>query len=454
MKAVSERDCWNPIERADRKTVRKVQEEKLAIQMRYLAARSAFYQRKFTAAGVDPSAVRRVDDLRRLPFTTKQELRDSLREHPPLGLHLAADPRAVVQIQSSSGTTGSPSYVAMTRHDIEVWCEMGARVYFANGLRPGDVCLHAFSMSKGFVGGVPVLQILQSMGVADIPVGADAGTERLLRVAFDQRPNALTGTPYFVLYLGEKAKEVLGVEAKTLWVRKISVGGEPGGGIPAIRQRIEELWNADVREMCGGTDLGCTYWAECEEKSGMHEVCPDLILVEIIDPQTGEVQGVHSGLKGELVYTALDREASPLLRFRTGDHVEVTDTDCRCGRTGYKIRCVGRTDDMLIVKGVNVFPSAVQDVVTSFEPRTTGALKVVVDFPGHSTQAPLKVRLEHGPGVTGDGIAKLKEEVEKKLRDVLSFRAEVVLVPPDTFEKPGVQKVSLVDRLTVPVTRT
>lgn len=447
MKVMSERESWNPIERADRTTVRRIQGDKLAAQMRYLAARSAFYQRKFKAAGVDAATVRRVEDLARLPFTTKQELRDSLREHPPLGLHLAADLGSVVQIQSSSGTTGNPSYVGLTRHDIDVWSDMGARVFFANGFRPGDICLHAFSMSKGFVGGVPVVQILQSMGVADIPVGADAGTERLLRVAYDQRPNALTGAPYFVLYLGEKAKDVLGVDARSLGVRKISVGGEPGGGIPAIRQRIEELWNADVREMCGGTDLGCTYWAECEDKSGMHEVCPDLILVEIIDPQTGEVQDVRAGLTGELVYTALDREASPLLRFRTGDHVEVTGTDCRCGRTGYKIRCVGRTDDMLIVKGVNVFPSAIQDIVTRFEPRTTGALKVVADFAGHSTQAPLKIRVEHGPGMTGDGLAKLKDDVEKKLRDALSFRADVVLVPPDTFEKPGVQKISLVERV-------
>ncbi|MBI4591506.1 MAG: AMP-binding protein [Candidatus Rokubacteria bacterium] len=444
-----DRVCWNPIEQLDWKEARKVQEQKLATQLRYLAERSIFYQRRFRAAGIALDAIRHVEDLERIPFTTKQELRDSLKEGPPLGLHLAADPRSVLQIQSSSGTTGSPSYVGLTRRDIETWSEMGARVYFANGFRPGDVCLHAFSMSKGFVGGVPVLQILLSMGVADIPVGADAGTERLLRAAFDQRPNALTGTPYFLLYLGEKAREVVGVDARDLWVRKISVGGEPGGGIPSVRQKIEELWNADVREMCGGTDLGCTYWAECEDKSGMHYLCPDLILVEIIDPATGEVQEVCPGLKGELVYTALEREASPLLRFRTGDHVEVTGTDCRCGRTGYKIRVVGRTDDMLIVKGVNVFPTAIKDVVASFEPRTTGAMKVVVDFPGHSTQGPLKVRVEHGDSVKGGELATLKADVEKKLRDALSFRPEVELVPPDTFEKPGVQKVSLIERVPV-----
>jgi phenylacetate-CoA ligase len=444
---MAEKAFWHDIEGAPWREVVRVQEEKLQRQMDYLWARSPFYQRKLSQAGIKPNQVRTLQELQQVPLTVKQELRESIRECPPLGLHLAAPRREVIQVQASSGTTGSPSYVGITRHDLEVWCEMGARVFYANGFRPGDFCLHAFSMSRGFVGGVPILQILQYMGVCDLPIGVDAGTERLLRVLADQRPEALGATPYYAIYLGEQAEALLGVKARDLSVRKISVGGEPGGGIPAVRAKMEELWNADVREMMGGTDLGCTYWAECEDKSGMHFCAQEFIIPEIIDPQSQQVLEPKEGTKGELVYTAIDRQASPLLRFRTGDHVVVTGTDCRCGRTGYKIRCFGRTDDMLIVKGVNVFPSAIKDVVTSFEPRTTGLMKVIVDFPGHTTQHPLKLKVEYGPGVALQEVPQLREELSKKLQSLLAFRPEIEMVPPDSLEKPGVQKVSLIERV-------
>ena len=437
---------WNQIEGLPWPEVVAIQDAKLQRQLAYLEGASEFYREKLRAAGVAFDAVKTAADLVRVPFTLKTELRESLAACPPLGRHLAAPLAKVIQIQASSGTTGSPSYVGLTHHDIRVWCEMGARVFYANGVRPGDVCLHAFSMSKGFVGGLPVVQILQYMGVCDIPVGADAGVERLLRVLADQRPQAVTGTPYFVIHLAERAPEVLGVEARTLGVRAISVGGEPGGGIPAVRARAETLWSADVREMLGGTDFGCTYFAECEDKSGMHACAQEFLLFEIIDPETARPLPVETGVKGELVYTAIDREASPLLRFRTGDHVEVLGTSCRCGRTAPKIRCFGRTDDMLIVRGVNVFPSAIKDVVARLEPRTTGAIKVVVDFPGHATQQPLKVKVEHGPGVKPSELPALEAELERRLREALAFKAEVELVEPDTFEKPGVQKVSLIER--------
>jgi phenylacetate-CoA ligase len=439
---------WHEIEGRPWAEVRAIQEAQLRRQVAYLEGSSEFYRTKLRAAGVGVDKIRTTADLARVPFTLKTELRDSLAQCPPLGFHLAAPMSRVIQIQASSGTTGSPSYIGLTQHDIRVWCEMGARTFYANGFRPGDVCLHAFSMSKGFVGGLPVVEILQYMGVCDIPVGADAGVERLLRVCADQRPQVITGTPYFMIYMAEQAPAVLGCQAKDLGVRSISVGGEPGGGIPAVRASMEGLWAADVREMLGGTDLGCTYFGECEDKSGMHACAQEFILVEIIDPESGEQLPAESGVKGELVYTAIDREASPLLRFRTGDHVEVLGTSCRCGRTSPKIRCFGRTDDMLIVRGVNVFPSAIKDVVARLEPRTTGAIKVVADFPGHTTQRPLRVKVEHGPGVAAAELPALKAELEGRLREALAFRPVVELVPPDTFEKPGVQKVSLIERVT------
>ena len=438
---------WHEIEGRPWPEVQAIQETRLRHQLAYLEGNSEFYRAKLKAAGVAFDQIRTTADLVRIPFTLKTELRDSLAECPPLGLHLAAPMSRVIQMQATSGTTGSPCYVGLTQHDIRVWSEMGARCLYAMGVRPGDVCLHGHSMSKGFVGGVPMFQMFQHLGACDIPIGADAGVERLLRVLADQRPQVVAGTPYFIIYLAERAPEVLKQEAKAFGVRNVAVGGEPGGGIPAVRARAEALWGADVREMCGGTDLGCSYWGECEDKSGMHFCGQEFILFEVIDPERGHPLPVETGVKGELVYTALDREASPVLRFRSGDHVEVLGTTCRCGRTAPKIRCFGRTDDMLIVRGVNVFPSAIKDVMAGFEPRTTGAIKVVADFPGHTTQRPVRVKVEHGRGMAGAELPALKAELERKLHDVLAFRAIVELVPPDTFEKPGVQKVSLIERI-------
>jgi phenylacetate-CoA ligase len=440
---------FNDIEGMSWQDVLRVKQEKLVAQLEYVASRSAFYQRKFSEAGADPARVKRLEDVETLPFTEKSELRVSLEQAPPLGRHRAAPPEAIVQIQASSGTTGSPAYVGLTRRDQYVWQEMGARCLYAHGVRPGDVTMHAFSVSRGFVGGLPISQIVLHLGAVEVPIGADAGADRILRVTRDVRPRALLGTPYFAIHLAEQARRLVGVDARELGIRIVSVGGEPGGGIPTVRQKIESLWTAEVRELCGGTDLGCAYWAECETKTGMHETGQEFIYVEMIDPVTGALLPWKEGTTGELVYTALDRECSPLVRFRTRDHAVVTGVGrCACGRTSPMIRVFGRTDDMLIVKGINVFPSAIRDVVAQFEPRTTGNLRIVADFSGHTTQRPLRIKVEHGPALTGHGreIDHLRHEVSERLRGLLNFAPAVEMVPPDTFEKPGVQKVTLIVR--------
>ncbi|MCL5736602.1 MAG: AMP-binding protein [Actinobacteria bacterium] len=444
---MAERPFWNDIEGASAAEVRALEDRKLAGQIDYLFANSSFYQRKLGDAGLKPTDIRSVRDLRNVPFTRKSELRESLAEAPPLGHHGIAPICDVVQIQASSGTTGAPSYVGVTHRDLDSWCEMQARTMYAGGILPGDLVMHATSLSKGFVGGVPVFQSFQYMKVCDIPIGAEAGTERLLAVIRDLKPNVLYATPHFAVYLAERVPDVLGMTARELSVRKLSVGGEPGGGIPAVRAKMEELWDADAREILGGTDFGIAYWGECEDKSGMHFTGQGYIVAEIIDPVTEEVLEPEQGVEGELVYSAIDRQASALLRFRSGDRVLVTGTSCPCGRTSYKLRCVGRTDDMLIVKGINVFPSAVQDVVTRFGAEVTGLIKVVVDFDGHTTQDALKIKVECAQGLPVDRLPGLKRDLENSLRDSLVFRPEVTLVPAGTFAKPGQTKVSMIERV-------
>ncbi|MEV6062867.1 phenylacetate--CoA ligase family protein [Nocardia asteroides] len=438
---------WSAVETLSAAQSRRVQDERLREQLAYLAADSAFYRAKFDAHGVDVGEIATVADLAGLPFTEKQELRDSLAAAPPLGAHIAAAEADIVQIQASSGTTGSPSYVGLTERDIRTWCELGARALYANGFRPGDRLLHGFGMSKGFVGGLPIVQILQYMGIVDIPIGAEAGAERLLRVQADQRPNALIGTPYFLTHLAEQAPQIVGRAAAELGVRAISVGGEPGGGLPAVREKLESLWGATAREMLGGTDIACTYWGECEVGDGMHFLSPDLMIAELIDPETGDQVAPVEGASGELVYTALRRQASPLLRFRTRDHVVVTGTDCACGRTGYKVRCVGRTDDMLIVRGINLFPSAVKELVLELAPATTGEMRIRADFEGHSTQRPLPLVVEYAPDLTADQRDDLRATIEQRVRSALNVKAVVELVPDGTLKRPDHVKVALIERV-------
>jgi phenylacetate-CoA ligase len=437
----------SPVEALDPAPLRALQTARLRRQMDWLWSRSAFYRRKLSDAGLKPDSVRELADLARVPFTTKQELRDSLRAAPPFGEHLAADAADVIQMQASSGTTGSPSYVALTRQDAAMWQESSARSLFACGIRPGDRVLHGFSLSKGFVGGLPIFQALQYMGALDIPIGADGGVERLLAAAFDLRPDAIVGTPNFLLHLAEAAQSLLGRDVRELGVRRLVVGGEPGGGIPALRQRIQEAWNAPSCELMGGTDLAVIYWAECEHQAGMHMTAPDFIVTELIDPDSGQPKPFEQGATGELVYSAIHRQASPVLRFRSGDHVVVTGTQCACGRRQPMIRCFGRTDDMLIVRGVNLFPSAVQDLIEAMRPTVSGQVRVIADFEGHSTQANLKLLVERAEGEPpGLSLPALKQEIEQRVRGALAVKAEVLLAPHGSIEKPGAAKVKLVLR--------
>ena len=226
---------FNDVETMAPAELKRLQEGKLQRQLGYLRERSAFYQRKIAQAGVDWSTLRSIDDLQRVPFTVKQELRDSLKAVPPFGEHLAADPEDLVQMQASSGTTGSPSYVGLTAADVEQWNESSARSLFACGVRPGDRVLHGFSLSKGFVGGLPIFQAVQYMGCVDVPIGADAGADRLLAACQDTRPRAIVGTPNFLIHLAQIAPQIIGMSARSLGVEVLVVGGEPGGGTPALR---------------------------------------------------------------------------------------------------------------------------------------------------------------------------------------------------------------------------
>ena len=245
-----------------------------------------------------------------------------------------------------------------------------------------------------FVAGA-ALASFDRLGLCHIPVGT-GNTERLVRAIELLRPDAVVLTPSYAAHLVEWTAE-RGVDLRGSSVRRVLVAGEPGGGEAALRARLEEGWGARVTEAMGIGDIGISLWGECEHQDGMHLGARGFVHPELIDPDTGAAVPLEDGAEGELVLTHLRHRAAPLLRFRTRDHVVVRVSPCPCGRTGPRVRCVGRTDDMLIVRGVNVFPSAIREVVGGFRPRVSGHVAVRPGAPGVQQEPPLPVGRRAGP---------------------------------------------------------
>lgn len=422
---------FNPVvETMPRAEMRAVQLERLRAQLAYVAEHSPFYAELWAGAGFDPGAVNSLEEFD-APFTTKEMLRDSQLDAPPLGRHAAVPMSEVVRVHSSSGTTGRPSYVGITRRDQDDWTEVVSRVLYCEGMRPDDVVIHAFGLGF-FVGGLPLKDATENIGATFVPIGTGA-SDRVVQCARDLGANVLMCTPSYATYLAEYCRDRLGMEPAELGLRKLLVGAEPGGSIPAVRSRLEADFGAVVTEGLGNADLFPIYAATCPELGGMHLCAQDLMLVEVVDPDTGESLGWKDGTEGELVATHLHRQCVPLVRFRVRDRVVVDTSPCPCGRTGPRLHCAGRTDDLLILSGVNVWPSAVKDVIASLQPRTTGAMQILVDGPGPAVRPPLQVQVEYGPDE--EDLEGLRADVERTLREKLIVKAAVDLVPPGALPR-------------------
>jgi phenylacetate-CoA ligase len=411
--------------------MRSIQEKKFFKQMNYVWENSPFYQQKFRALGINREDIGRLDDLTKLPFTEKDDLRKNQEEQPPLGAHCAAPMRDIIRIHSSSGTTGIPTFVGITRHDHEVWTDITARSLFAKGVRPTDVVIHAVGLTF-FVGGLPVKDAVEHIGAAFVPIGTGA-SDRVVMTTKRLGGTVLHCTPSYAQYLADYVREKLNIKASDLGFQKLVLGAEPGGGVPAIKKRLQEEYQCIVSEGMGNSDAAPIIFGECPAQQGMHFCAQEYIFPELINPDSGEVIDMTDGAEGELVYTSLDRECCPVVRFRTRDRVTVFRDACECGRTSFRLRCIGRTDDMLIVLGVNVFPSAIKDVITTFRPRTTGDMLVLLDQPGPKVNPPLKIQAEYTS--SEKNLNALKKELETTLREKLVFRADVELVPEGTLPR-------------------
>jgi len=247
------------------------------------------------------------------------------------------------------------------------------------------------------------------------------------------KANVLHCTPSYAIYLANYCRNKLKLDPQSLGFKKIVSGAEPGAGIPSVRKKIQEDYDCILTEGMGNGDIAPIIFGECPQQQGMHFCAPEYIICELIDPETGTLLPFEDGIQGELVYTHIDRECCPLIRFRSRDMITVWTGPCECGRTGFRIRCTGRSDDMLIILGVNIFPSAIKDVVTSFRPRMTGEIQILLEQPGPKVEPPLKIRAEYAEPVSDPGT--LKSEIEQALRQKLVFRAEVELVPEGTLPR-------------------
>jgi phenylacetate-CoA ligase len=395
-------------------------------QLAYLFDRSTFYREKLTVAGFDSDdTAGGLAEIAQLPLTEKSELRATCTSENPIGAHLCATPSEIVRIYSTSGTTGAPSYVPLTAGDLDNWVTGSARSYAASGIAAGQRIVSTYNAGP-FVAGA-ALASFERIGLTHVPVGT-GNTERLMLAIELLRPDAVVLTPSYAAYLAER-----NVELRQSSVARVLVAGEPGGGEPAFRAKLEEGWGAKVTEAMGIGDIGVSLWGECEEQDGMHLGARGFVHPELIDPETGDAIALDDGATGELVLTHLQHRAAPLLRFRTRDHVQLRMSPCACGRTGPRVRCIGRTDDMLIVRGVNVFPSAIREVVSAFAPAVSGHIVVKPETQGVQQQPPLPVSVELAQGAAGDDT--LADAIRQRLREALVVQTRVELVAWGSLER-------------------
>jgi phenylacetate-CoA ligase len=441
---VCERDwIWDrQVETAASEDVVAVSEVAWGEQAPRLMEASPFYARKFreAAAASRPPSLR---DLSRLPFTTKAELKAAIDEAPPFGTNAGVPPERIKRVYQTSGTTGAPSVIALSERDVETWTAIGSRTYYATGIHDHHSVLSTYGAGP-FVAGHTSL-VLSRIGARVVPVGP-GDTERVLFACRAGIVDTLVSTPSFAQYLANRVASA-GGDGRALGLVHVATGGEPGGGIPAVRAHIEEVLGATVNEAMGIGDVSPSLFGECPLQQGMHFCGTGHVWPELVEPESGELIEIETGAVGELVYTHLTREAMPVVRFRGGDVVRIEGTSCECGRTSFRMRCLGRRDDMFIVRGVNVYPTAVVAVVGDFRPRVTGRARVVRPVGSFAVEPPVPVEVEVPDGAKAAASDdRLVADLEDAIRARLTFRARVQLVPEAAFGASGYKTALTVSR--------
>jgi phenylacetate-CoA ligase len=407
----------------DRDRLTALQGERLRGLVAEILPANRFYAAKFAAAGLSAASVREAADLHRLPFTTKAELLADQAEHPPYGTNLTYPRQRYPRLHQTSGTQGRPLRWLDTAESWQWMLDCWKQIYRITGVGTADRLCFAFSFGP-FLGFWTAFEAAWQLGMLCLPAGGMSSAARL-RFLADNEATALLCTPTYALHLADVAAEQ-GVELPRLGVRSLIVAGEPGGSIPATRRRIEQAWGARLFDHSGMTEMGPAA-VECRENPcGLH-LLEDDYLAEVIDPDS--CRPVLAGQVGELVLTNLGRRGSPLLRYRTGDLVRPDPRPCPCGRTFLRLDggILGRTDDMIHLRGNNIYPSALEDVIRRFP----GVAEYRIELDASQALTALRIEVEPHNGA-GQGLAR---DISEAIRDTLLFRAEVRAVPPGTLPR-------------------
>ncbi len=428
---------WNDeFETLPREVIESLQLKRLQRAVERVYATVPFYRESFKKAGVTPDQIKSLDDLRRLPFTLKQDMRDNY----PYGL-FAVPLEQIVRIHASSGTTGKPTVVGYTRRDIDTWSDLMARSFMAAGAHQGDVIHNAYGYGL-FTGGLGAHYGAEKLGASVIPISG-GNTKKQLMIMQDFGSTVLTCTPSYSLYLAEVAAEE-GIDFKSLKLKVGIFGAEPWS--EEIRGEIEEKLNLKAIDIYGLSEiLGPGVAIECiEAQKGLH-IWEDHFIPEIIDPATGEV--LPMGEKGELVITTITKEGIPMIRYRTRDITRLIPEPCICGRTHVRLeRMSGRSDDMLIIRGVNVFPSQIESVLINIE-GVEPHYQLIVDR--EENLDTLEVQVEVNEQTFSDEVKVLQElsgRILKEIKELLGVTCKVRLVEPKTIARSEGKAQRVIDK--------
>jgi phenylacetate-CoA ligase len=415
---------WQKEEILPRKELEEIQLKRLKWAVRHAYDNVPFYHKKFKELGVHPDDIKKLDDIAKLPFTTKEDLRDNY----PFGL-FAVPKEKIVRIHTSSGTSGKPKVVGYTANDLENWINLCARCLYMVGIRSSDVFQNMVSYAM-FTGGLGFHYAAERIGAMVVPSGT-GNTKRQIQFMIDFGTTAIHCTPSYALHIKEVA-ESMEIDPKELSLRIGCFGAEPWS--ESLRKKLEDAFDIKAYDSYGLSEMnGPGVAFECEEQNGLH-IWIDHYVVEVIDPETGE--RLSEGEKGELVLTPLTKEALPLIRYRTGDITFLMDDECSCGRTHPKIhRIIGRSDDMVIVRGINVFPSQIEHVLMQM-PEVGDNFQIVLTKRGALDEITVKVEVkdEVFTGELAD-LNELRSRIQEKLREEIGLRVNVELVEKGTLQR-------------------
>lgn len=416
-------------------------------QLKYVYRNSEFYREIFHNANVVPEDIKTLEDFRNLPiFMDKIVERESQKESRerlghPFGLHLCCSPDDVELTSTTSGTSGTPTFTyTYTSEDLKFIEKYIHNMLEYGGIYSGDRLL--FCHALGIYATTSNLFGVRSKGVLPIDVDVRAGSETILKYANLTNPNAAMMTPSLAEHLITKGKE-LGIDVKDIGLSALFTVGEIGIGIPEIKQKIEDAYGCRVYDFFGEAGFSC----DSDEYHGIHCVAPDLFVFDdLVDPETKQPLEITNGVIGELIMTELSLKALPRVRYNSGDMFQVFTEECpSCGFQGKRIKMIGRSDDMLIVKGVNVYPTAIKEIISRFVPDITGEIRIVLDNPPPRIVPPLKIKMEYGSSLNKDYLNSLEDKVKNALHIEARFTPEIIWCKPGTLEK-SMHKTSLFEK--------